>query len=471
MSFEILGLAEPIARALADAKYTMPTPIQSQAIPPALLGRDLVGIAQTGTGKTAAFALPILNRLAATPRRTEAKSIRVLVLAPTRELSGQIVDSFMAYARHLRIRVRLAIGGVPIGKQIRSLVDGAEILVATPGRLMDLQRSRAVRLDQVEVLVLDEADRMLDMGFIRDIETIVASVPKTRQTLFFSATMPAEIERLAAKMLKEPVKVAVTPVASTAERVEQRVAHIDRGGKPGLLVDFLRNEPIDRALVFTRTKHGADKVVRVLDKAGIESSAIHGNKSQPQREKTLAAFRNGRIRVLIATDIAARGIDVTGVSHVFNFDLPEVAETYVHRIGRTARAGRDGIAISLCSADELPLLNDIEKLTRVALTDIHGERPAKATKAEPRQRARGQQRNGQQQNGRRNGQQQDRRGERSEQHPRAERQRPHGQQQAKHGKGGGRRHAERPRYDPLARDREGMSGVAFMRPTQRAGQE
>jgi superfamily II DNA/RNA helicase len=304
------------------------------------------------------------------------------------------------------------------------------------------------------------------MGFIRDIEAIVASVPKTRQTLFFSATMPAEIERLAGKMLNDPVKVAVTPVASTAERVEQRVAYVDRGGKPDLLADFLRNEPIDRALVFTRTKHGADKVVRVLDKAGIESSAIHGNKSQPQREKTLAAFRNGRIRVLIATDIAARGIDVTGISHVFNFDLPEVPETYVHRIGRTARAGRDGIAISLCSADEIPLLNDIEKLTRIELTNIHGERPAKATKAaEPRgQRSRG----GQQ----RNGQRQEQRSEGREQRPQRERQRPQGQQHAKPANGGGhRRHADRPRYDPLQRDREGLAGVAFMRPTQRAGQE
>jgi ATP-dependent RNA helicase RhlE len=471
MSFEILGLAEPIARALADAKYTTPTPIQLQAIPPALLGRDLVGIAQTGTGKTAAFALPILNRLAANPRRMEPKTTRVLVLSPTRELSGQIVDSFSAYGRHLRLRIRLAIGGVPIGKQIRALAEGTDVLVATPGRLMDLQRSRAIRLDQVEVLVLDEADRMLDMGFIRDIEAIVASVPKTRQTLFFSATMPAEIERLAGKMLSDPVKVAVTPVASTAERVEQRVAYVDRGAKPGLLADYLKSEPIDRALVFTRTKHGADKVVRVLDKAGIESSAIHGNKSQPQREKTLAAFRNGRIRVLIATDIAARGIDVTGISHVFNFDLPEVPETYVHRIGRTARAGRDGIAISLCSSDEIPLLNDIEKLTRIELTNIHGERPAKATKAAAEPRGQQRPRGGQQRNGQRQGRP-EQRSEGREQRPQRERQRPQGQQQAKPGNGGGhRRHAERPRYDPLQRDREGISAVAFMRPTQRAGQE
>jgi len=373
MTFKNLGLAEPITRAIAEQSYTTPTPIQTQAIPPVLAGRDLIGIAQTGTGKTAAFALPILHRLAATPAKPEPKSVRVLVLTPTRELAGQIVENFQTYSRHLKISVRLAIGGVPIGRQIRALSGGADVLVATPGRLIDLQRSRAVRLDRVACLVLDEADRMLDMSFVRDIEKIVAMLPAKRQTLFFSATMPAEIARLAGRMLNDPARVAVTPVASTAERVEQRVAYVHRAGKPALLGEMLKTDPVDRALVFTRTKHGADRVVRGLNKQGIAAEAIHGNKSQSQRERVLAAFRQGRVRTLVATDIAARGIDVDGISHVFNFDLPEVAETYVHRIGRTARAGKSGIAVSLCAAEEQPLLTAIEKLIRQAITVVHGE--------------------------------------------------------------------------------------------------
>ncbi len=385
-SFHEFGLAEPIIRALSEEKYVTPTPIQTQTIPLVLAGGDLIGIAQTGTGKTAAFALPILNRLSATPMRPERKSCRVLVLSPTRELSGQILDSFRAYGRHLRIQTTLAIGGVPMGRQVRALMNGVDVLVATPGRLLDLVQQNALRLDRVEVLVLDEADRMLDMGFIHDIRKIVAKTPAQRQTLMFSATMPREIAELAGQMLKNPQKVAVTPEATTVERVDQRVIHLDRAAKPNILTEILRAEPIDRALVFTRTKHGADKVVRALEKSGIAAEAIHGNKSQGQRERVLAAFRDGRVRTLVATDIAARGIDVDGVSHVINYDLPNIPESYVHRIGRTARAGADGIAISFCSSDETAFLRDIEKLIRMSIpsTDRRTE-PRQAHRPDPHQ--------------------------------------------------------------------------------------
>ena len=346
-------------------------------------GRDVIGIAQTGTGKTAAFALPILHRLAGNPRSVEHKTCRVLVLSPTRELSGQILDSFRAYGRHLRIKSTLAIGGVPMGAQVRALLHGVDILVATPGRLLDLVKSNALRLGGVECFVLDEADRMLDMGFINDIRKIVAKLPANRQTLMFSATMPRAIAELAAQMLRDPVQVAVTPAASTVERVEQRIIRVDRAAKPAILVDVLRREAVDRALIFTRTKHGADKVVRRLVQAGIAAEAIHGNKSQGQRERVLAAFRNGKVKTLVATDIAARGIDVDGISHVVNFDLPNVPETYVHRIGRTARAGAEGIAISLCDAEEMPFLRDIEKLIRMSLPmsdrRSHPQRPEPPT--------------------------------------------------------------------------------------------
>jgi superfamily II DNA/RNA helicase len=366
-SFLDLGLAEPITRALADEQYATPTPIQAQTIPQVLATRDVVGIAQTGTGKTAAFALPILNRLAASPRQPEGRSCRVLVLSPTRELSAQIVESFQTYGRYLRPRLALAIGGVPINRQIRALTAGVDVLVATPGRLLDLMQQRAVHLDRVEIVVLDEADRMLDMGFIHDIRRIVAKLPTKRQTLLFSATMPREIADLASRMLRDPVRVSVTPAAATVERVEQRLLHVDRASKPALLVEVLRKEPIDRALVFTRTKRGADKVVRALAKAGLAAEAIHGNKSQNQRERVLSAFRAGHVRTLIATDIAARGIDIEGISHVVNYDLPNVPESYVHRIGRTARAGADGIAISFCDPEEAALLRDIEKLIRMTI--------------------------------------------------------------------------------------------------------
>ncbi len=390
--FQNFKLHEAIARTLVEQNYLTPTPIQAQAIPAVMSGRDVIGIAQTGTGKTAAFALPLLHRLAVAARPAPQKSCRLLVLSPTRELSGQILQTFRACGRHMRVKTALAIGGVSMGGQVRALLGGVEVLVATPGRLLDLIRGNALRLDSVECLVLDEADRMLDMGFIHDIRTIVAKLPARRQTLMFSATMPRAIAELAAQMLRDPVTVSVAPPATTVERIEQRIVRIDRAAKLGTLVDLLRRESVERALIFTRTKHGADKVVRGLVRAGIEAQAIHGNKSQGQRERALGAFRKGETRTLVATDIAARGIDVEGVSHVINYDLPNVPETYVHRIGRTARAGADGVAISLCDADEAAYLRDIEKLIRMSIpvSDRRGEQsqfgPASTTRgaAQPR---------------------------------------------------------------------------------------
>ena len=367
-SFQDFGLAEPISRALKEENYLTPTPIQAQTIPLAITGRDVVGIAQTGTGKTAAFALPILHRILENRIRPQPKTCRVLVLSPTRELSGQILDSFNAYGRHIRLTSALAIGGVPMGRQVRSVMQGVEVMVATPGRLLDLVQSNGLKLSQVEFLVLDEADRMLDMGFINDIRKIVGKLPIKRQTLFFSATMPKDIAELAEAMLRDPARVAVTPVASTVERITQRIIQVDFSAKSGVLAQLLKQEPVDRALIFTRTKHGADKVVKTLEKAGISANAIHGNKSQNHRERVLAAFRTGEIRTLVATDIAARGIDVDGISHVVNFDLPNIPETYVHRIGRTARAGAEGVAISLIAgAEEMGYLRDIERLIRITL--------------------------------------------------------------------------------------------------------
>ena len=367
-SFQDFNLADALTRALKEENYTTPTPIQAQTIPLALEGRDVVGIAQTGTGKTASFALPILHRLLENRIKPQPKTARVLVLSPTRELSGQILDSFNTYGRHIRLSSALAIGGVPMGRQVRAVMPGLEVLVATPGRLLDLVQSNGLKLSHVEFLVLDEADRMLDMGFINDIRKIVAKLPIKRQTLFFSATMPKDIAELADAMLRDPARVAVTPVSSTVERIAQRVIQVDHSAKPNLLAQLLKQEPVNRALVFTRTKHGADKVVKSLEKAGIPAQAIHGNKSQNHRERTLAAFRTGEIRTLVATDIAARGIDVDGVSHVVNFDLPNVPETYVHRIGRTARAGAEGVAISLVAGpDEQTYLRDIERLIKIAL--------------------------------------------------------------------------------------------------------
>jgi ATP-dependent RNA helicase RhlE len=366
-TFSDFALLAPLQKALAAEGYTKPTPIQAQAIPHVLAGRDLLGIAQTGTGKTAAFALPILHTLGKSGLTRKPKSCRALVLSPTRELASQIADSFRAYGKFMHLSIDVVFGGVPVGKQIRRLATGADILVATPGRLLDLIDQRALSLRDLEILVLDEADQMLDLGFIVPLKRIIPMLPKQRQSLFFSATMPKTISGLADQFLNDPVKVSVTPVATTAERVTQGVMHVPVGAKQNLLHAVLQDTAIERVLVFTRTKHGADKVVKHLGHAGIESSAIHGNKSQAQREKALASFRAGNCRVLVATDIAARGIDVDGVTHVINFELPDVPEAYVHRIGRTARAGASGTAIAFCANDERGKLRDIEKLTRLPI--------------------------------------------------------------------------------------------------------
>ncbi len=362
--FATLGLAQPLLVALSEAGYTTPTPIQIQAIPPAREGRDILGIAQTGTGKTAAFALPILDRLIASPAPRHRQAPRVLVLAPTRELASQIADSFRTYARYQKLMVMTVFGGVPIPRQERQLMGGIDVLVATPGRLLDLVERRSLLLDRVEMLVLDEADQMLDLGFIHALRQIARLLPRRRQSLFFSATMPASIAELAGRYLTGPVQVAVAPVATTAERVRQSVVFVNQAEKQALLTLTLKRPEFAKCLVFTRTKHGADRVVRHLSGAGVPAAAIHGNKSQPQRERALEEFRSGRIGVLVATDIAARGIDIDAVSHVINFELPNVPEQYVHRIGRTARAGLDGIALSFCAPDEKPFLKDIEKLIR-----------------------------------------------------------------------------------------------------------
>jgi ATP-dependent RNA helicase RhlE len=367
-TFTELKLSAPLLQALATEGYETPTPIQAQAIPPLLEGRDLLGIAQTGTGKTAAFALPLLQRLTTTDRRAGPRNVRALILTPTRELCIQILDSFRSYGRHLRLSRVAVYGGVSQGPQVQALSRGVDVLVATPGRLLDLMNQGQVRFDQLEAFVLDEADRMLDMGFIVPVKRIVAKLPKERQTLLFSATMPQDVAGLAASLLKEPVRVEVTPVATTAERISQRVHFVEKANKRALLQHLLGNQGIARALVFARTKHGANKVAEQLDRAGVRTDAIHGNKSQNARQKALNDFRNGKVRVLVATDIAARGIDVDGITHVINFDLPNEPESYVHRIGRTARAGNDGIAISFCDAEERAFLRDIEKTIRQQVT-------------------------------------------------------------------------------------------------------
>jgi ATP-dependent RNA helicase RhlE len=362
--FSDLRLSAPILKALQDEGYREATAIQAMAIPIVLAGRDLLGIAQTGTGKTAAFALPIIHRLAADHRPARPKGCRVLVLSPTRELATQIAESFRAYGRYFRLSVTVVFGGVGHRPQIQALARGVDVLVATPGRLLDHIAERHMRLAETEILVLDEADQMLDLGFLLPIRRIVSQLPARRQNLFFSATMPPEIARLADELLRDPIKVAVTPTASTVASVSQRVLHIESRNKRALLVELFADRQMSRALVFTRTKRGADRVARHLELAGIRVAAIHGNKSQSQREQALAAFRTSRIRALVATDIAARGIDVDQVTHVVNYELPDVPESYVHRIGRTARAGAQGIAISLCDADERDQLRDIERLIR-----------------------------------------------------------------------------------------------------------
>lgn len=390
-TFIDLGLAAPILKALEEEGYHSPTPIQAQAIPSLLEGKDLLGIAQTGTGKTAAFALPILNRLAAAPKPAQRCGARVLVLSPTRELASQIGESFEAYGRHMNIRVAVVFGGVGYRPQREALTRGLDVLVATPGRLLDHMADRTVDLRHTEVLVLDEADQMLDLGFIKPIRQIVASMSPTRQNLLFSATMPREISGLADQLLRNPVKVAVTPVATTVERVAQRVIHVDHARKRALLAELMADEALKRGLVFTRTKRGADRVAKHLETDGVAVAAIHGNKSQSQRENALAAFRDGKIRVLVATDIAARGIDVDQVTHVVNFDLPEVPEAYVHRIGRTGRAGASGIAISLCAGDERDLLRAIERTTRQTIPseDRRGDKSLEQEATSPRHRTDG----------------------------------------------------------------------------------
>lgn len=367
--FSDLALAEPILRALAEKGYTDPTPIQRQAIPSLIEGRDLLGLAQTGTGKTAAFALPSLHRLALSNKPRRPSSCRMLVLSPTRELAAQIADNMKFYAKHLPLTIQCIFGGVPAPKQARALVPGTDILVATPGRLLDLIDQRALTLRDVEIFVLDEADQMMDLGFIHALKRVSRLLPAGRQSLFFSATMPSDIEALGRQFIDNPVKVEVAPQSTTAERVEQYATFVNQAEKQALLTIKLReglaSGEIDRTLVFSRTKHGADRIVRFLTPAGIEAAAIHGDKSQAQRTAALKGFRDGKIKVLVATDIAARGIDVTGVSHVFNFDIPNVAEQYVHRIGRTGRAGAAGIALSFVADDEKPYLKAIERLTRV----------------------------------------------------------------------------------------------------------
>ena len=366
-TFSDLKLDAALLQALDAEGYVKPTPIQAEAIPHVLAGKDLLGIAQTGTGKTAAFALPMLQRLAAHVPNRKPMTCRALILSPTRELATQIAESFRAYGRNLKMSVLTVFGGVGHVPQARALRAGVDILVATPGRLLDHMREGNIRFDHTEIFVLDEADQMLDMGFIRDIRKLVAGLPRKRQSLFFSATMPDEIGKLAGELLTDPVRVAVTPVATTVELIRQRVEFMNPAEKNAALAEALRSPEMTRSLVFTRTKHGADKVVRYLEQQGIAAAAIHGNKSQSNRERALASFKKGEIKVLVATDIAARGIDIDAVSHVVNYHLPNIPESYVHRIGRTARAGASGVAISFCDNDERAFLRDIERLIRIKI--------------------------------------------------------------------------------------------------------
>lgn len=378
MTFERLGLNRPLLRALADAGYREPTPIQRDAIMPALARRDIVGCAQTGTGKTASFALPVLQHIDQTAG--DDPQIRALILSPTRELAAQIGESFTKYGRHLEIWHTVIFGGVSERKQIDELKRGVDILVATPGRLLDLMQRGFIDLSAVEIFVLDEADHMLDMGFLPDVRRIIAALPEKRQNLLFSATMPPEIRALADRLLVDPVSISVTPVAKPADKVDQRVYFVDKTNKRKLLRDVIETGPEHRTLVFSRTKHGANRMVRFLDSAGVKSAAIHGNKSQNARIAALEKFKSGELEVLVATDIAARGIDISGVTHVINFDLPNVPETYVHRIGRTARAGAAGLALSFCDDEEREYLADIERLVgdHIARVLDHAHPPAKA---------------------------------------------------------------------------------------------
>ncbi|MCB0832427.1 MAG: DEAD/DEAH box helicase [Bacteroidetes bacterium] len=372
MPFSNLSIIEPILKALKTEGYTKPTPIQEQSIPVVLQGKDLLGCAQTGTGKTAAFAIPILQILhSAGTYDQQRRPVKSLILTPTRELAVQIGESFAAYGRHTSLRTAVVFGGVSQYHQEKAMRNGADILIATPGRLLDLMNQRIVSLNHVQLFVLDEADRMLDMGFIHDVKKIVSKLPAKRQTLLFSATMPSEIRNLAHTVLNHPVQVAVTPVSSTVDAVSQSVFFVERGDKKNLLIHLLKEPEVVSALVFSRTKHGAEKIARDLHRAGIKVDALHGNKTQGARQRALNNFKTGRTRVLVATDIAARGIDVDSLSHVINYDMPDVAETYVHRIGRTARAGLTGNAWSFCDADEMTLLKDVQKLTGKPITVVN----------------------------------------------------------------------------------------------------
>ena len=373
MNFRSLDIIEPILKAVEEEGYTTPTPIQAQSIPIILKGTDLLGCAQTGTGKTAAFAIPILQLLKTKKSHQKKGVIRSLIVTPTRELAIQIGESFNAYGRHTQQRCSVIFGGVNQNPQTRALQYGVDILVATPGRLLDLMNQGFISLSDVEILVLDEADRMLDMGFIHDVKRIISALPKRRQSLFFSATMPIEITKLAATILHHPKKVSVTPVSSTVDIIKQYVYFVDKGNKNALLIDILKDDNIKTALVFTRTKHGADKVVKVLKRSNITAEAIHGNKAQNARQNALKNFKKQTTRVLVATDIAARGIDIDELEFVFNYDISNIAETYVHRIGRTGRAGAKGTAISFCMAEEKPYLQDVEKLIskKLVVVDDH----------------------------------------------------------------------------------------------------
>lgn len=371
MTFNELNLIPPILKALSLENYTSPTPIQEESIPAALAGRDILGCAQTGTGKTAAFSLPIIQLLSQQPARTGgAKRIRSLILTPTRELALQISENIQAYSKFTTIRSTAIVGGVSQKAQERALAQGADILIATPGRLIDLISQKRVDLQHVQILVLDEADRMLDMGFIHDVKRIIAKMPAKKQTLFFSATMPTEISQLVKTLLVNPVKIEITPVSSTVDRIEQSIYLLENGNKQNQLNRLLQDPSIVSALVFTRTKRGADRVTRDLTKINITAQAIHGNKSQNDRQNALRNFKSGATRVLVATDIAARGIDIDELSHVINFNLPNIPETYVHRIGRTGRAGMSGVAISLCEAEEIPYLKDIQKLIGKVIPEV-----------------------------------------------------------------------------------------------------
>ncbi|HOZ51121.1 MAG TPA: DEAD/DEAH box helicase [Chitinophagaceae bacterium] len=373
MTFKELNLIEPLQRALAEEGYTIPTPIQAEAIPVLLKGIDLLGCAQTGTGKTAAFALPILQLLTENKSFDKKKKIRSLIVTPTRELAIQIEESFNAYGRYTAINCTVIFGGVGQQPQVDALRKGVDILVATPGRLLDLIGQGHISLKEIEFFVLDEADRMLDMGFIHDVKKLLVLLPKKRHSLFFSATMPAEIVKLANTILTNPQKVEVTPVSSTADTIKQAIFFVDKGNKNALLLDVLENKDITTVLVFTRTKHGADKIVKVLEKHGVKAEAIHGNKAQNARQRALSNFKEKTTRVLVATDIAARGIDIDELAYVINYDIPNIAETYVHRIGRTGRAGANGTAYSFCDAEEKAFLKDIEKLIskKIPVIDSH----------------------------------------------------------------------------------------------------